>query len=88
MDKKKLFPAVSEYPHNGIQGPTVKYAETWTPGETGDAMAPCHLLGYLVAKSCLDCPLSVCKFDNLSQARAEVKTLAQKGELWKANTEH
>jgi len=83
VDIEKL-PEVDAFPNNGIIGPTVKYEDKWTPGETTESLAPCHLAGYLVSKSCLDCPLSLCKHDNLAQARAEVKALAQKGELWRS----
>jgi len=78
---RRVLPAPNEFPNPGIIGPTVEYKWEWGTSRA-EADVPCHMKGVLVAASCLDCPLSVCRYDNLKQANAEVLDLINKGELW------
>lgn len=77
---RRTLPAANEFPNPGIVGPTVEYKWEWETSRS-EADVPCHMKGVLVAASCLDCPLSVCKYDDLKQANAEVLDLIKKEEL-------
>ncbi len=41
----------------------------------------CVQLGFWVSKKCTECPLSVCKFDDVKQANWELRYLIKKGQV-------
>ena len=73
-----------EWSTDAIKGPTVEWESN-----RQDVDEPCSMKGVRVADNCLYCPLSVCKYDDLKQARREVTALIKEGKLkgWTADTE-
>lgn len=61
-------------------GPTVRYDKDATFNSIY-INRPCFMKKVKVSDNCLDCPLSVCRFDDLRQAQAEVLQLKREGKL-------